>query len=137
MGLDDPTAEPPPADELLNSYSVVYHDFDKGPTRSWMIHNRAEPEVAPLYELAFGKRPLEELYDLRSDPDYMANLATDPAYETTREQLHDQLVQILKEQNDPRVTESPPRFELPPYAGPLSEEWKQENASVPRPNYRK
>ena len=137
IGLDDPTAEPPPADELLNSYSVVYPDFDKGPTRSWMIHNRADEDVAPLYELAFGKRPLEELYDLRSDPDYMANLATDPAYETTREQLHDQLMQILKEQSDPRVTESPPRFELPPYAGPLSEEWKQENASTPEPNHHK
>jgi N-sulfoglucosamine sulfohydrolase len=122
-GLDDPTAEPPPAQKLLDSYTVVYADIDRGPTKSWMIFNRAEPEVAPLFDLAFGKRPQEELYDLRSDSDYMNNLASDPAYEKIREELHDQLMQILHEQNDPRVTESPPRFELPPYAGPNPPEW--------------
>ncbi len=93
-----------------------------------MIFNRAEPEVAPLYELSFGKRPQEELYDLRSDPNYMNNLAADPAYQQTRQELHDQLMQILHEQNDPRVTESPPRFELPPYAGPNPAEWNAERA---------
>jgi arylsulfatase A-like enzyme len=128
MGLDDPTAEPPPADELLHSYTVVYPDLDKGPTRSWMVYNRADPEVAPLFELGFGKRPQEELYDLRSDPHYMTNLAGDPAHEETRKQLFDQLMQVLVEQNDPRVVESPPRFEHPPYAGPVPEDWKLENA---------
>ncbi|MDA0595531.1 MAG: sulfatase-like hydrolase/transferase [Chloroflexi bacterium] len=34
MGLDDPTAEPPPPDELLNSYTGVYPDLDKSPTKS-------------------------------------------------------------------------------------------------------
>jgi N-sulfoglucosamine sulfohydrolase len=137
MGLDDPTAEPPPADELLNSYTVVYPDFDKGPTRSWMIFNRADEDVAPLFDLAFGKRPLEELYDLRSDPDYMTNVAAEPAYQNERQELHDQLMQILKDQDDPRVTESPPRFELPPYAGPVSAEWKRENAAEPDPTQRR
>jgi len=128
MGLDDPTAEPPPADELLHSYTVVYPDLDKGPTRSWMVNNRADPEVAPLFELGFGKRPQEELYDLRSDPHYMTNLAAEPAHEETRKHLHDRLMKILVEQNDPRVTENPPRFELPPFAGPVPEDWKLENA---------
>ena len=128
MGLDDPTAEPPPADELLNSYTVVYPDLDKGPTRSWMIHNRADPEVAPLFELGFGKRPQEELYDLRSDPHYMTNLAADYAHQKTRKHLHDRLMKILVEHNDPRVTENPNRFEHPPFAGPVSEDWKIENA---------
>jgi arylsulfatase A-like enzyme len=125
-GLDDPTVTPPPAQELLDSYTIVYPDFDRGPTRNWMIFNRADPDVAPLFELGFGKRPQEELYDLRSDPDYMNNLASDPSYAQTRKQLHDQLMEILHEQNDPRVVESPPRFELPPYAGPNPEEWNQE-----------
>ncbi len=127
-GLDDPTATPPPAEELLTDYHVVYPDIDKGPTKSWMIFNRAEPEVTPLFDLAFGKRPKEELYDLRSDPHYMTNLAQDPGYEVTRRELHRKLMQVLREQNDPRVVESPPRFELPPFAGPVSEEWKIENA---------
>ncbi|WP_342826803.1 sulfatase family protein [Candidatus Lucifugimonas marina] len=128
MGLDDPTKEPPPADELLHSYTVVYADLDKGPTRSWMIYNRADPEVAPLFELGFGKRPQEELYDLRSDPHYMTNLAQDPEHEDKRKELHDRLMAILVEQNDPRVVETPVRFEHPPYAGPVPEDWKIENA---------
>ena len=97
-----------------------------------MIFNRAEPEVAPLYDLSFGKRPQKELYDLRSDPDYMTNLAADPAYQQTRQELHDQLMQILRDQNDPRIVESPIRFELPPFAGPISEDWKRESAAEAR-----
>ncbi len=128
MGLDDPNTEPPPAEELLNSYTVVYPDLDKGPTRSWMIYNRAKPDVAPLFELGFGKRPQEELYDLNKDPHYMTNVAAEPEYEATREELHDRLLAILVEQQDPRLVESPPRFEHPPYAGPVPDEWKRENA---------
>ena len=129
MGLDDPNTEPPPAEELLNSYTVVYPDLDKGPTRSWMIYNRAKPDVAPLFELGFGKRPQEELYDLNKDPHYMTNVAAEPEYEATREELHDRLLAILVEQQDPRLVESPPRFERPPYAGPVPDAWKRENAT--------
>ena len=93
-----------------------------------MVYNRADPEVAPMFELGFGKRPQEELYDLRSDPHYMTNIAAEPAHKNTRKHLHDRLMKILVEQNDPRVTENPPRFEHPPYAGPVPEEWKQENS---------
>ena len=131
-GLDDPTTALPDADHLLADYHAVYPDIDKGPTKSWMITNRAHEEVASLYDLAFGKRPQEELYDLRSDPDYMVNLAADPTYQQTRKELRDQLMQILRDQEDPRVVESPPRFELPPFAGPVSEEWKRETAAEAR-----
>jgi len=127
-GLDDPNAEPPETEDLLNSYTVVYPDLDKGPTRSWMIYNRAEPDVAPLFELGFGKRPQEELYDLAKDPHYMINVATDPNYESIRKDHHDRLMKILVEQQDPRIVESPSRFEQPPYAGPVPEDWKIENA---------
>lgn len=127
-GLDDPTADPPPADQLLDDYHVVYPDIDKGPTKSWMIFNRAEPEVAPLYELAFGKRPQEELYDLNKDPDYMNNVVGKPGYEDVTNRLRNQLFEVLRSNDDPRLVEDPPRFELPPFAGPIPEDWKTENA---------
>lgn len=131
-GLDDPTAESPTRDEILANTGHVYPDIDKGPTKAWMITNRAEPEVAPLFDLGFNKRPQEELYDLRSDPHYMSNLAEDPAQEKNRKKLHDQLMKILEEQNDPRLVESPPRFEISPYAGPIPAAWHKENEAQDR-----
>ena len=126
-GLDDPNAVPPSEEELLATYETVFADIDKSPTKVWMIYNRAEQGVAPLFDLGFGKRPQEELYDLRTDPDYMVNVAGDPEYAEIRSQLNEQLMSVLREQDDPRLVESPPRFEREPYAGPVSEEWYIEN----------
>ena len=126
-GLTDDDAAPPPEEDILTNYLAVYGDIDLGPTKLWMIYNRAREDVKPLFELGFGKRPQEELYDLRKDPDYMQNVAYDSEYEQIRADLHSRLMAVLEEQDDPRVTESPPRFELPPYGGPVPEEWHAEN----------
>ena len=45
-----------------------------------MMEHRDEPQVKPLFELAFEKRPAEELYDLSKDPHQLHNVAADPAY---------------------------------------------------------
>ena len=39
------------------------------------------------FALCYGQRPLEELYDVRADPDQMNNLAAAPAHAATRERL--------------------------------------------------
>ncbi len=122
-GLDDLAATPPSEEELLGTYETAFSDLDKSPTKVWMIYNRAEEEVEPLFWLGFGKRPQEELYDLRSDPDYMTNLAEDESHAQIRSDLYAQLMSVLREQDDPRVTESPPRFEQPPFAGSVSDDW--------------
>ena len=126
-GLDDDNAVPPPWDDILTNYLVVYGDIDLGPTKAWMIYNRAREDVKPLFQLGFGKRLREELYDLRKDPDYMVNVAYDDEYEQIRADLYSRLIAVLEEQDDPRVTESPSRFEFPPYGGPVPEEWHAEN----------
>ena len=128
-GMDDYNAEPPP---LVSDFSVpvrhIYGDIDHGPTKVWMIHHRAEDDVTPLFELGFGKRPQEELYDLRNDPHYMNNVAYESEYEQIKADLNARLMSVLQEQGDPRLTESPPRFEQPPFAGPISEELEQADA---------
>ena len=126
-GLDDVNAEPPPWEDIRTVTLTVYGDLDQGPTKVWMIYHRAEEDVKPLFELGFGKRLHEELYDLRNDPDYMQNVAYDSDYEHIRADLNSRLISVLKEQDDPRIAESPPRFEQPPYAGPASDEWHAEN----------
>lgn len=121
QGLDDPNAPAPSFEELCDNTRIAYSDIDGGPTKAWMIHHRAEPEVWPLFDLSFGKRPQEELYDLAADPDYMHNLAADPAYGPIREALAAQLMGVLRQQADPRLVEEPCRFEHPPYAGPVDD----------------
>jgi len=116
-GLDDLEAAAPEYSDLQWNTVTAYPDFDASPTKAWMIHHRSEPPVRPLFELAFGKRPGEELYDLTKDPDYMRNVAEDPAYKQVKEELRRQLMDVLHEQQDPRVVESPCRFEHAPYAG--------------------
>ena len=117
-GMDDPSTEPPSYEELASNTYVCYADLDASPTKAWMVHHRAE--IPTEFDLGFGKRPQEELYDLRTDPHYVHNLAQDPSYAEAKATLHTQLLTVLQEQNDPRVVELPCRFEHPPYAGSLS-----------------
>ena len=114
-GLDDPTTQPPPYDELCDDTRLVYPDMDASPTKAWMIHHRGEERVRKLFEIGFGKFPAEELYDLRVDPHYLNNVAEDAQYKEVRQQLSNQLMNVLTEQEDPRVVESDCRFERSPF----------------------
>jgi len=119
QGLDDLAAPAPAFEKLESDTWTVYPDMDASPTKAWIIHHRAEEGVRDMFEIGFGKRPREELYDLRSDPDHMNNLANDPGHAEVKEALAARLMEVLREQRDPRVVESPCRFEQPPYAGPV------------------
>ena len=118
-GLDDPDKEAPDWESLQEVTYTAYPDMDASPTKAWMIHNRANEDVQRSFDLGFGKRPQEELYDLSKDPHYMKNVADDLAYQETKKELFDQLMAVLKEQDDPRVVETPCRFEHAPYAAPF------------------
>lgn len=120
-GLDDFSTPAPSYDRLANDTMVAYPDLDASPTKAWMIHHREDHDVEPLYELAFGKRPREELYDLKDDPCYLNNVADDPAYANIRKSMEARLLSLLREQNDPRLMERPCRYEMEPYAGPLAD----------------
>ncbi len=97
---------------------VWYGDTDNGPTKTFMVDQRDNNETTRrLYELAFGKRPAEELYDLRNDPDQMNNIAADPAYADKLAELSQQLTEILTETQDPRVLGHGDDFETHPYFG--------------------
>ena len=115
MGLNDPNTEPPSYDELCNNTRIAYPDMDASPTKAWMVHHRAEEQVRNLFQMGFGKFPAEELYDLRIDPYYINNVVDDPSYKGARQQLADQLMAVLKEQEDPRVVEPDCRFERSPF----------------------
>jgi N-sulfoglucosamine sulfohydrolase len=97
---------------------VGFADMDASPTKSWLIAHREDPQWKWHYEHAFGKRPGEELYDLRKDPDQVKNVATDPAYAKTKTELSGRLMKTLTAANDPRVTGDGKTFERPPFTDP-------------------
>jgi len=82
-----------------------------------MIEHRDDPKVRRLFELAFGKRPAEELYDLRKDPAQLDNVAEKAEYAGTKKKLAAALVAELKATKDPRVLGKGDMFDQYPYYG--------------------
>lgn len=107
--------ETPPFEALQDNTFTAFADMDASPTKAWLITYRNDPQWKWHYEFAFGKRPPEELYDVRKDPDQVKNVAADPAYAKAKAELSARLMKILTEAGDPRVVEQPPRFEQPPF----------------------
>lgn len=87
----------------------LYGDIDAhmlhypSPTKMYMLMNREKEGVRELFDLAFGKRPAEELYDLRNDPDQMKNIAKLADYQETKKVLAEKLNGYLKNTDDPRT----------------------------------
>jgi N-sulfoglucosamine sulfohydrolase len=71
-------------------------------TKMYMLKHRDEDGVKALFDLAFEKRPAEELYDLVEDPDQMRNVAGDPAHQEAKARLAERLSAYLAETGDPR-----------------------------------
>lgn len=110
---------PPTNTEVTETTRVTLPDEDAGPTKAWMVAHRNDPSWKPYFERAYGKRPREELYDLRRDPYQMTNVATHPQYEADRERLAKRLMDELQRTGDPRVVDQGRYFENPPLSGPV------------------
>ena len=93
-------------------------DCDNGPTKTYIVSNRDKDDAhRRFYELSFGKRPEQELYDLKRDPEQLVNVAHDPQYADTVETLKQQLFAELKKTGDPRVTGDGVDFDSFKYLG--------------------
>jgi N-sulfoglucosamine sulfohydrolase len=109
----------PTIPQIENQTFVTLPDEDAGPTKAWIVANRADPKVKPFFDHAYGKRPREELFDMRKDRDQMHNVAQDPAYAKDVERLRNRLMAYLEETGDPRLLDNGMFFETPPMAGPV------------------
>ena len=80
-----------------------YLNCDGSPTKTVILQSRGKGETSRLWQLSFGKRPQEELYDIKQDPDCVENLAGVAEYVDLEKQLKEQLFAELREQGDPRM----------------------------------
>ena len=107
----------PALDELEKNTRIAFADMDASPTKAWLVEHRLDKKWRWYYEIAFGKRPAEELYDVKKDPDMINNLAGKTEFATLKKKMSDRMMKELTRAQDPRVVENPPRFEQPPFTG--------------------
>ena len=118
--LDGP--DPPTAEEITENTFATLPDEDASPTKAWLVGQRNNPQWKRHYDLAYGKRPRRELYDLKKDPHQVHNVAADPAYASILADLEARLMDELRRTGDPRLVDDGRFFETPPMAGPLPED---------------
>lgn len=93
-----------------------YLNCDGGPTKTVVLEERRREGRSRAWDLCFGKRGAEELYDVRSDPYCMKDLAGDEVRAPAKALLKEELFRRLREQEDPRVLGRGSVFDAYPYA---------------------
>ncbi|HEY0981934.1 sulfatase family protein [Schlesneria sp.] len=110
--------QPPTVEEVTENTRITLADEDAGPTKAWLVSQRRSPHWKAHFDWVYGKRPREELYDLRQDPHQVKNVANDAEYANARVTLERQLLQELQQTGDPRLIDEGSYFETPPVGGP-------------------
>jgi arylsulfatase A-like enzyme len=107
-----------PAGDPEQHFAVgPFGDIDGGPSKSLLLDRRGDAPIRKHFELATAKRPADELYDLRRDPDQLVNVAGESAYAKTLERLRAELTSWQRATGDPRVTSDDDRWDKYPYFG--------------------
>ena len=94
-----------------------YLNCDGSPTKTIVLNLRRAGTDPSYWNFSFGKRAQEELYDLKSDPDCVVNLASTQKYASVKNTLKTQLFKELKAQADPRMHGNGDIFDSYPYSG--------------------
>ena len=80
-----------------------YLDCDAGATKTFILDAHRKNPTDTFWQLCFGKRGGEELYDLTNDRDCLVNLAGGAAQGPMQAGLKSRLFSELKAQGDPRM----------------------------------
>lgn len=137
--------EPGTEDTLLPLYGLdadgrhhsdwAFTDIDGCPTKAFLVENHLDPAIRPSFLAATAKRPEWELFDVRTDPDCLRNLADDPQHAATRQRLQEPLKQALLQTQDPRVTgPDPDIFDSYPRYARIREFPPPDHAPKPAPS---
>lgn len=92
-----------------------YGDIDNGPAKRFLIEH--QDQYRSLADGAMAKRPAEELYDLREDPNQQTNIAQQPSNRATIARLRQQLQAWRQRTSDPRLSSAGDLIDTYPYYG--------------------
>jgi arylsulfatase A-like enzyme len=91
-----------------------YGDVDDTPTKRLLTAKNPQP----YFDLCLGKRPAEELYDLKQDPDQVKNVAGQASYGKVQSELAARVREWMKATGDPRAANPGTDFwDRAPYSG--------------------
>lgn len=96
-----------------------YKDIDASPSLDVLLSGRNDADLGVFFDLAVGKRPAEELYDIINDPGCLHNLGEDEEYDRIRVSLRTQLQHTLRTTGDPRVLDGGDIWETYPRYSPM------------------
>jgi N-sulfoglucosamine sulfohydrolase len=112
-------------DRRVCARNIPFGEVDSSPTKQLLMDNADKAGFKRFHDLAFGKRPAEELYDLAKDPGQIVNVATDANYAATRKRLAEALQKRLVATKDPRALGLDAPWDYYPYYGSRrNHDWK-------------
>lgn len=89
---------------------------DDSPSKTYIMAQENNPTESYYFNLCFGKRPSEELYDIENDPDCLHNLSSEAKFVGIKDKLWKQMQKELKDQQDPRILGEGDIFDFYPNA---------------------
>ncbi len=94
----------PAGDPPLYGDVDQHHDIDGSPSKQAVVEHDGSAGAKRRFDLAFGLRPAEELYDLRADPWQMTNVVDETRFAAAKKNLRAELDQHLTATKDPRAS---------------------------------
>lgn len=100
-----------------------YLNCDGSPTKTYILDTRRKKGVMEYWQLNFGKRVAEELYDIKNDPFCMNNLAGDESLAERKTKMIEEMTLKLTEQGDPRILGNGDIFDNYTYSSPATRDY--------------
>ena len=101
-----------------------YANCDPSPTKREILHRHAENDNM-YYRLSFGLRPKEQLFNIKTDPECMENLAEKEEYQELKNSLWKELQIELLKTDDPRANGNGDVFDTYKYVGKPPHAWSK------------
>lgn len=112
----EPKRWPMGSADFKGSHQGNFSDVDGGPSKSYLLKHGEDKAIKPYFEMAFSKRPEDELYAIQEDPAQLENLASNPEYASIKNKLRTQMEDYLKQTGDPRMNGETPWKAYPFYS---------------------